>query len=161
MTCAQDHRSWPKSTAATSLSWEERFDLDVTYVDHADDLWLDLKIILPRPSLEVFAKSDIEGEVISTMTMFVADHHRKTASPKNRLDDRWSDLWDSWQHSPATLKIGEHDGADPTTVRHWVYLEDPENPVGIAGLSDLGERELNASIVLAPGYHAPWRSKHS
>lgn len=133
-----------------ALSWEERFDLDVQYVDH-HNLWVDLKILLQTVT-KVFAKSDIEGELISTMTMFIGEPPNDGLI-EEPLEDRWSALWDSWQHSPAALKIGDHDGADPQTVRHWVYLEDPASPVGITGLSDLGEPELNASIVLAPGYH--------
>lgn len=133
-----------------ALSWEARFDFDVQYVDQ-HNLWVDLKILL-QTITRVFAKSDIEGELISTMTMFIGAPPRDGLI-EEPLDDRWSDLWDSWQQSPAALKIGEHDEVDPHTVRYWVYLEDPVHPVGIAGLSNLGEPELTASVVLGPGYH--------
>ena len=136
-----------------ALSWEARFDLDVQYVD-GHNLWLDMKILL-QTITRVFAKSDIEGELISTMTMFIGEPPNDGLI-EEALDDRWSDLWDSWQHSPATLKIGDHDGADPKTVRHWVYLEAPGNPVGIAVLW-----RLNSTPVSCWGLAItrPWRSK--
>ena len=133
-----------------ALTWEARFDLDVHYVDH-QSLWLDLKIMV-QTIARVFSRSDIEGELISTMTMFVGAPPRDGLT-EEPLDARWHDLQDAWQRSSATYKIGDHNGATSNTMRHWVYLEDPENPVGIAGLSGLGEPELNASIVLGPGYH--------
>lgn len=133
-----------------ALSWEARFDLDVHYVEH-HTLWLDLKIMV-QTIMRVFAKTDIEGEQISTMTMFLG------ASPNDGLTeyplgDRWHGLWNSWQYSPAALKIGNHDGTAPNTTRHWVYLDDREIPVGIAGLSGLGGPQLHASIVLGPQHH--------
>ena len=133
-----------------ALSWEARFDLDVQYVDH-HNLWMDLKILL-QTITRVFAKSDIEGEQISTMTMFIGEPPNDGLI-EEPLDDKWSDLWESWQHSPEAIKIGELDGADPKTVRHWVYLEDPAKPLGVAGLSGLGQPELYANIVLGPDYH--------
>jgi lipopolysaccharide/colanic/teichoic acid biosynthesis glycosyltransferase len=130
-----------------ALSWEDRFDLDVYYVDH-HNLWLDFKI-MAQTIARVFAKSDIEGELTSTMTMFVGEPPRDGLT-EQPLKDRWEDLWDSWQRSPATLKIGDHDGAAPDTTHHWVYLDDTDTPVGIAGLSGLGGPHLHASIVLGP-----------
>ena len=35
---------WAQVNGRNSLSWEEKFELDVWYVDHAS-FWLDLKII--------------------------------------------------------------------------------------------------------------------
>ena len=137
-------------TGRNALSWEARFDLDVHYVDH-HNVWLDLKI-LAQTVARVFAKTDVEGELISTMTMFVGEPpcDGLTEAP---LDDHWQDLWTSWQRSPAALKIGDFDGLDAHTTRHWVYLDDRAIPVGIAGLSGLGGPQLHASIVLGPNHH--------
>lgn len=131
-------------------TWEARFDLDVHYVDH-HNLWLDLTI-MAQTITRVFAGTDSDGELLSTMPMFVGEPPRDglTEEPVN---DRWQDLWNSWQYSLATMKIGDHQGAEPNTTRHWVYLDDREVPVGIAGLSGLGGPELYASIVLGPNHH--------
>lgn len=133
-----------------ALTWEARFDLDVHYIDH-HTVWMDLKILV-QTITRVFAKSDIEGGLISTMPMFMGEPPRDGLT-EEPLGHRWQDLQDSWQRSPGTLKIGDHDNADPTTTCHWVYLEDANRPVGIAGLSGLGDPELHANIVLGPGYH--------
>lgn len=133
-----------------ALTWEARFDLDVHYVEH-HNLSLDLKILV-QTITRVFSRSDIEGELISTMTMFLGEPPRDGLT-EEPMGTRWHDLQDLWHRSSATLTIGDHNGAAPNTTRHWVYLEDPESPVGIAGLSGLGAPELNASIVLGPGYH--------
>lgn len=133
-----------------ALTWEARFDLDVHYVDH-HNVWLDLKIMV-QTITRVFSRSDIEGELISTMTMFVGvpPSDGLTEEP---LGDRWQNLWESWQHSPTALRIGDHDGRDPNTTRHWIYLDDREIPVGSTALSGLGGPQLHASIVLGPHHH--------
>lgn len=133
-----------------ALTWEERFDLDVHYVDH-HTLWLDIKILV-QTITKVFAKTDIEGEVISTMTMFVGPPPNDGLL-EEPVDERWQDLWESWQHSVEPVTIGDHSGADPAMTRYWVYLDDRDTPIGIAGLSGLGGPELQASIVLGPNHH--------
>lgn len=135
---------------SNALTWEARFDLDVDYVDH-HNLWMDLRIIA-QTITGMFARTDTDGELISTMMRFVGPPPRDGLT-EEPLTNRWQDLWDSWQRSSATMKIGDHDGAEPNTTRHWVYLDDREVPVGIAGLSGLGDPELYASIVLGPNHH--------
>ena len=132
-----------------ALTWEARFDLDVDYVDH-HTLWMDLKI-MAQTIAQMFARTDTADE-LSTMSMFVGEPPRDGLT-EEPLNDRWQDLWDSWQRSSATLKIGDHDGAEPNTTRHWVYLDEREIPIGIAGLSGLGGPELYASVVLGPHHH--------
>ena len=132
-----------------ALIWDARFDLDVHYVDH-HNLWMDIKI-LTQSVTRIFTRADLDEELTSAMK-FVgpAPHDGLSEEPVN---ERWQDLWDSWQRSSATMKIGDHDDAEPNTTRYWVYLDDREVPVGIAGLSGLGGLELDASIVLGPNHH--------
>ncbi|KWR89091.1 sugar transferase [Cupriavidus sp. IDO] len=57
---------WAQVNGRNSLSWEEKFRLDVWYVDH-QSLWLDLRILW-RTIGTVLAKEDISaaGEVSAT-----------------------------------------------------------------------------------------------
>ncbi|BDB26073.1 sugar transferase [Cupriavidus sp. TA19] len=57
---------WAQVNGRNSLSWEEKFRLDVWYVDH-QSTWLDLRILW-RTIGTVLAKEDIsaEGEVSAT-----------------------------------------------------------------------------------------------
>lgn len=135
-----------------ALTWETHFDFDVHYVDH-HTLWMDLKVIILSLTRTIFTTAR-DDQRLSTMMRFVGapPHDGLTEEPVN---DRWDDLWDSWQRSTAARKIGNHEGADPNTTRHWVYLDDHEIPIGIAGLSGLGGPELYASLVLGPNHNTP------
>jgi lipopolysaccharide/colanic/teichoic acid biosynthesis glycosyltransferase len=137
-----------KVSGRDAATWEARFDLDVHYVDH-HNLWMDLKI-MARTIARMFSRRGIDGELDSTMFVGEPPRDGLTEEP---IDERWQDLWESWQRSSATMKIGDHDGTEPHTTRYWVYLDDREIPVGIAGLSGLGGPVLYASVVLGPNHH--------
>lgn len=59
---------WAQVNGRNSLTWEEKFALDVWYVDH-HTLWLDLKIVV-RTFFKVFARSGINSETAATMEEF-------------------------------------------------------------------------------------------
>jgi sugar transferase EpsL len=59
---------WAQIHGRNAISWEERFDLDVWYVDHWTP-WLDLKI-LARTVRHVLAREGISQEGQATMTPF-------------------------------------------------------------------------------------------
>lgn len=132
-----------------ALTWEARFDLDVHYVDH-HSLWLDLKIMV-QTITRVFSRSDIEGELISTMTMFLGPPPNDGLT-EEVMNERWQSLWASWTGHPDILKIGELNDAEQHPTRYWVYRCD-ETVVGIAGLAGLGESQLYASVLLSPNHH--------
>jgi sugar transferase EpsL len=59
---------WAQVNGRNALSWEDRFDLDVWYVDHRS-FWLDLKILW-MTMVKVFKREGISGEGCETMTEF-------------------------------------------------------------------------------------------
>ncbi len=59
---------WAQVNGRNSLTWEEKFALDVWYVDHRT-FWLDLKIVV-RTFFKVFARSGINSETAATMDEF-------------------------------------------------------------------------------------------
>ena len=59
---------WAQVNGRNSLTWEEKFALDVWYVDHRT-FWLDLKIVV-RTFFKVFARSGINSETAATMEEF-------------------------------------------------------------------------------------------
>ncbi|MFL5761454.1 MAG: sugar transferase [Thermomicrobiales bacterium] len=59
---------WAQVNGRNSLDWEEKFALDVWYVDHWS-LWLDLRI-LARTALKVVRRDGISGAGVATMTAF-------------------------------------------------------------------------------------------
>jgi lipopolysaccharide/colanic/teichoic acid biosynthesis glycosyltransferase len=59
---------WAQINGRNALSWEEKFKLDVWYVDN-QSLWLDLKIIL-RTIKKVLIKDGISAEGEVTMSKF-------------------------------------------------------------------------------------------
>lgn len=61
---------WAQINGRNALGWEERFKLDVWYVDH-QSFWLDLKIIL-LTIRKVFLREGISGGGEVTMSKFVA-----------------------------------------------------------------------------------------
>ncbi len=60
---------WAQINGRNNLSWEDKFDLDVWYVDHWS-FWLDLKIILLTP-LKVFKREGITSEGNATAKEFM------------------------------------------------------------------------------------------
>lgn len=70
---------WAQINGRNSLSWEQRFALDVWYVDHCS-LWLNIKI-LALTVLKVVRREGISASGESTMTRFTGsaaapDHER-------------------------------------------------------------------------------------
>ena len=59
---------WAQVNGRNSLTWEEKFALDVWYVDHRT-FWLDLKIVV-RTFFKVFARSGINSGTAATMDEF-------------------------------------------------------------------------------------------
>jgi lipopolysaccharide/colanic/teichoic acid biosynthesis glycosyltransferase len=59
---------WAQVNGRNSLSWEEKFALDVWYVDHRS-FWLDLRIVV-RTFFKVFARSGINADNSATMEEF-------------------------------------------------------------------------------------------
>jgi lipopolysaccharide/colanic/teichoic acid biosynthesis glycosyltransferase len=59
---------WAQVNGRNALSWEDRFKLDVWYIDHYS-LWLDLKILLLTVR-KVFAREGINASGQATMSKF-------------------------------------------------------------------------------------------
>lgn len=59
---------WAQVNGRNSVSWEERFKLDVWYVDHVN-LLLDLKILC-LTIYKVFCRKDINSSIVDTMPDF-------------------------------------------------------------------------------------------
>lgn len=60
---------WAQVNGRNAISWEEKFKLDVWYVEHWN-LWLDLKILLMTVS-KVFGRENISSETHATMEEFL------------------------------------------------------------------------------------------
>lgn len=59
---------WAQINGRNTLTWEEKFELDVWYVDH-QSLWLDLKILW-KTLWKVIARQDISHQGYATMPKF-------------------------------------------------------------------------------------------
>ena len=59
---------WAQVNGRNAISWEEKFALDVWYVDHRT-FWLDMKIVV-RTFFKVFARSGINSDKAATMEEF-------------------------------------------------------------------------------------------
>ena len=59
---------WAQVNGRNSLTWEEKFALDVWYVDHRT-FWLDMKIVV-LTFFKVFARSGINSDKAATMEEF-------------------------------------------------------------------------------------------
>ncbi|WER49575.1 sugar transferase [Cupriavidus sp. WKF15] len=66
---------WAQVNGRNSLSWEEKFRLDVWYVDH-QSIWLDIRILW-RTIGTVLAKEDISAAGEVSATRFDVDMSRK------------------------------------------------------------------------------------
>lgn len=60
---------WAQVNGRNAIRWEEKFELDVWYVDHRS-LWLDLKIIW-KTLLKVLRREGISQEGCATAEEFV------------------------------------------------------------------------------------------
>lgn len=59
---------WAQVNGRNAISWEEKFKLDVWYVDH-QSIWLDLKILLVTVR-SVFVRDGISARGEATMPRF-------------------------------------------------------------------------------------------
>lgn len=66
---------WAQVNGRNALSWEEKFALDVWYVDNWS-LWLDAKILL-KTAWIVLKREGISGGGVETMTAFLPDANRE------------------------------------------------------------------------------------
>lgn len=136
-----------------SLNWEERFELDVQYVDDQSP-WLDLKI-LARTVGRVFSGSDVEAEGALTMPIFTGSEPEDGLT-EHLMSRRWHQIWHSWQATPhaAVTQPAKPTGTDAT--RHWIYLDSDKTPLCIAGLAGLGGSELTATVLTNPEKTDKW-----
>lgn len=63
---------WAQINGRNAISWQQKFELDVWYVDN-QSFWLDIKIIFLTIK-KVFAQSDISAEGEATMTKFTGNN---------------------------------------------------------------------------------------
>ncbi|MEJ5252658.1 MAG: sugar transferase [Armatimonadota bacterium] len=66
---------WAQVNGRNALSWEEKFRLDVWYVDHWN-LWLDMKILL-MTVWKVLKREGISAEGSATMPVFTGTSHKE------------------------------------------------------------------------------------
>jgi len=59
---------WAQVNGRNAISWEEKFALDVWYIDHRS-FWLDMKIVV-LTFFKVFARTGINSEKAATMEEF-------------------------------------------------------------------------------------------
>ena len=71
---------WAQVNGGNALSWEERFELDVWYVEN-QSLWLDLKILV-MTVLTVLSRSGVSAEKHATMPPFAGLDHLREPSPE-------------------------------------------------------------------------------
>ena len=62
---------WAQVNGRNAISWEEKFKLDVWYVDHRN-LWLDIKIVF-MTVIQVFKREGINQEGQATMGEFLGE----------------------------------------------------------------------------------------
>lgn len=70
---------WAQVNGRNALSWEERFRLDVWYVDNWN-LWLDVKILL-LTLWKVLKREGISAEGSATMPVFMGTSYEETPQP--------------------------------------------------------------------------------
>ena len=136
-----------------TLDWEARFDLDVRYVQE-HSLLLDFRLLMETIG-QVFSRSGIEAEGAATMPIFTGSAPDDGLT-EQLMSDRWSQLWQSWQQHPQALTSHSSKPRQHGGTRYWVYLDDQQAPVCIAGLSGLGQPELTVSLLLAPDSSDTW-----
>lgn len=66
---------WAQVNGRNAISWAERFDLDVWYVDH-HSFWLDLRILLMTVK-KVFSSKDVSAAGHVTMPEFMGDSEKR------------------------------------------------------------------------------------
>lgn len=136
-----------------SLNWDERFNLDVQYVDE-QSLWVDIKIIAQTIG-RVFSRSDVEAEGASTMPIFTGSQPDDGLTEK-LMSERWQQLWRTWQDNPNAVTTQGADTTGTEATRYWVYVDRDNTPLCIAGLSGLGRSDLTATILTNPQKSDTW-----
>jgi sugar transferase EpsL len=71
---------WAQVNGRNALSWQEKFALDVWYVDNAT-FWLDIRILI-KTALMVLRREGINGPGAGTVDAYVGKSNRGTASPE-------------------------------------------------------------------------------
>jgi sugar transferase EpsL len=66
---------WAQVNGRNALSWEERFNIDVWYVDHCS-IWLDIKI-LAKTIQKVFSREGISKRGYATAPEFLGNDHAR------------------------------------------------------------------------------------
>lgn len=66
---------WAQINGRNAISWEDKFNLDVWYVDN-QSIWLDLKILFLTVK-KVLARDGISGEGEVTMSRFTGNNHKE------------------------------------------------------------------------------------
>lgn len=129
------------------LGWEQRFDLDVEYVDR-HTLVLDAALLV-RTVARVLLRTGVEGEATAAMAEFLG------STPDDGLteqvfSDQWRNLPQQWQLE--ALATNFHDDRNGLTngTRYWVYFNQEHLPVGIGGLSGLGNLHIEATVMMNP-----------
>lgn len=69
---------WAQVNGRNALSWEEKFKLDVWYVDH-QSFWLDIKILF-MTVLKVFKREGISAEGSATAPEFMGSDFKNTGN---------------------------------------------------------------------------------
>jgi sugar transferase EpsL len=68
LVCKPGLTGWAQVNGRNAISWQEKFDLDIWYVDH-QSFWLDVKILLITIK-KVLLREDITERLGVTMTKF-------------------------------------------------------------------------------------------
>lgn len=66
---------WAQVNGRNAISWEEKFALDIWYVDN-QSFWLDIKILFLTLK-KVFVQADISADGEVTMSKFTGSDHKK------------------------------------------------------------------------------------
>ena len=76
---------WAQVNGRNNLGWEERFELDVWYVENVS-LWLDLKILF-QTVIKVVRKEDVNADGHATMPEFMGEREVVQISPVERDEE--------------------------------------------------------------------------
>lgn len=146
-----------------SLTWEERFEMDVEYVE-SKSMKLDLQI-LASTLIQVFRRSGIEGDGMVAMSAFVGSAPQDSLV-EEPLSEEWLETRVRWLKDP-NIRRGITINFEPNindtydwfktvkedaTRRDWVYLNGDHEPVAMAGLSGVGTPDLSLYIYVGPSY---------
>ncbi|TDT43472.1 lipopolysaccharide/colanic/teichoic acid biosynthesis glycosyltransferase [Halospina denitrificans] len=77
---------WAQINGRNALSWEEKFDLDVWYVDH-HSLCLDIRILI-LTAVQVIRPKGISAEGEATMPFFYGSEHNNSYRNEGKTDEQ-------------------------------------------------------------------------